>query len=373
MTEDEPYVYREVNDEPEEQFGVGVPFDPRHVDITVEPATISQLVDRIKHDEIDLFPEFQRSPDLWNSTRMSQLIESILIKLPLPAFYMDVANDDKWVVVDGLQRLSTFKRFMVDKSLKLNHMEFLKELEGKKYDDLDRVLQRRIESTQITLFKIRKGTPKKVLTNLFHRINTAGLKMTAQEIRHALNQGPATEFLNKVASEPWCRNLLPVSPLRMLNRELILRFIAFYRRGAGQYRAPLNLFLDDEMEYLNEQSTGEERNELESALEKGLIVSLDIFGPNYFSKALIEEKKRPIINRSLFEATATNIARLSWEQEIPMLMFDNKDAFVEAYKDLLRDPAFDAAITANTNREESVLLRHREIQKVLTRFTGHAY
>ncbi|MEM7659299.1 MAG: DUF262 domain-containing protein [Bacteroidota bacterium] len=370
MKED-PTLFTELEEEEEGEFAIKVPFDPKQVDITVEPATLSKLVDRIKHDEIDLFPEFQRSGNLWDNARMSQLIESILIKLPLPAFYMDVANDDKWVVVDGLQRLSTFKKFMVDKKLRLTKLEFLKEIEGKTYDELDRVLRRRIDETQITLFKIRKGTPKKVLTNLFHRINTGGLKMTAQEIRHALNQGPASRFLNDASKEEWFKRYIRVSPRRMLDRELFLRFIVFYHQGYKSYQPSLRMFLDNEMEYLNEKSTPQEREEFKTAFHQGLKRSECLFGDKMFSKALLQKEGRTLINRSLFETTTVNLAKLS-EQEFHLLSKE-KAAFLSDYKKMMSAADFDAAITANTNRSENVTLRHTRLQELITKYSGHAY
>jgi hypothetical protein len=59
---------------------------------------------------------------------MSRLIESILIRFPLPAFYFDATNDDKWLVVDGLQRLSSIRKFVVEKNtsenLRLRGLEY---------------------------------------------------------------------------------------------------------------------------------------------------------------------------------------------------------------------------------------------------------
>lgn len=372
MNEEEQKIYDEAfEQETEGEFEIKHPFDPKEVDITVEPATVSKLVDRIQHDEIDLFPEFQRSANLWDNTRMSQLIESILINLPLPAFYMDVSNNEKWVVVDGLQRLSTLKKFIVDKKLNLTKLEFLKELEGKNYDELGRVLQRSIDETQVILFKIRKGTPKKVLTNLFHRINTGGLKMTAQEIRHALNQGPASRFLNEVVERDWFKQYLRISSRRMLDRELFLRFIAFYRRGYQAYEPSLRMFLDDEMQYLNEQSNEAERRELEEAFKRGLERSYHLFGEQMFSKALLDSSKRSLMNRSLFETTTVNLAMLN-ELETEKLI-RHQYAFVEDYKKLMKTPSFEAAITANTNQTDNVKHRHRALQSLITQYTGHAY
>ena len=51
--------------------------------------------------------------EMWDKTKQSRLIESLLIRIPLPAFYFDGTNDDEWLVVDGLQRISTFRNFIV--------------------------------------------------------------------------------------------------------------------------------------------------------------------------------------------------------------------------------------------------------------------
>ena len=372
MTDEEKNIYQDFDeDEKEGEFEIKNPFDPKQVDITVEFSTVSKLVDRIKHDEIDLFPEFQRSGNLWDNGRMSQLIESLLINLPLPAFYMDVSDNDRWVVVDGLQRLSTFKKFIVDKKLRLTKLEFLSDLEGKYYDDLGRVLQRSIDEAQITLFKIRKGTPRKVLTNLFHRINTAGLKMTAQEIRHALNQGPASKFLNKVSEESWFKAYVKVSHKRMLDNELFLRFIAFFRRGYESYEPSLRTFLDDEMQYLNEHTSEDDRELLSNAFQDGLKRSFMLFKENMFSKILLDPERRNLINRSLFETTTVNLAKL--EDEEFQILLSQQEKFIEVYKEMMREPDFDAAITANTNQKDNVKLRHTRLQELITKFSGHAY
>ena len=87
-----------------------LPFDVNSIKVSNQVIALESLVRRLKYNEIDLTPEFQRNPDLWNRTKMSRLIESIILRLPLPIFYFDVSNNNKWVVIDGLQRLSTLKK-----------------------------------------------------------------------------------------------------------------------------------------------------------------------------------------------------------------------------------------------------------------------
>ena len=83
------------------------------VRVETKNTQMDTLIKRIRHKEIELSPDFQRRADVWKDDRQSRLIESMLIKIPLPAFYVDATNDDKWLVVDGLQRLNAVRRFVV--------------------------------------------------------------------------------------------------------------------------------------------------------------------------------------------------------------------------------------------------------------------
>ncbi|MDQ2716658.1 MAG: DUF262 domain-containing protein, partial [Chloroflexota bacterium] len=130
------------------------PFDPALIRVDTRPMTIDLLRLRIEYQELDLAPGFQRKGGIWKDAAQSRLIESMLIRIPLPAFYMDATNDEKWLVVDGLQRLTTLKRFMIEKSLRLSGLEFLRHLNGKSYDELPRNYQRRIAETQVTVYLI---------------------------------------------------------------------------------------------------------------------------------------------------------------------------------------------------------------------------
>ena len=194
-----------------------LPFDVNSIKVSNQVIALESLVRRLKYNEIDLTPEFQRNPDLWNRTKMSRLIESIILRLPLPIFYFDVSNNNKWVVIDGLQRLSTLKKFIVDKKLTLGNLEFLVHLNGKKYDDLDRSMQRVIEETQINTYQIEPQTPKEVRYSIFNRINTGGLILNPQEIRQALNQkNRGIEYLKEIVESDIFKEIVKIKTQRCL-------------------------------------------------------------------------------------------------------------------------------------------------------------
>ncbi|MCI9137664.1 MAG: DUF262 domain-containing protein, partial [Lachnospiraceae bacterium] len=153
------------------------PFNPSTIDIIMKPITLDSIVKRIENEEINMETEFQRKSGLWSEMKKSQLIESLLLKIPLPAFYFDESREDSWLIIDGLQRLTALKEFMVDKSLKLEGLEFFLDLNGCGFDDLPRVFTRRLEETSLVSFNIRAGTPENVKFNIFKRINTGSLEL----------------------------------------------------------------------------------------------------------------------------------------------------------------------------------------------------
>jgi len=238
---EEDQIQLNLGSDPEEnEDSIDQPFDPEKIRVDTRPYTIDILLNRIKYGELNLSPDFQRTDNIWNSKTKSRLVESILVRIPLPAFYMDATDEDKWVVIDGLQRLTTLKQFAIDKSLVLSELEFLDlNLNGKNFDELPRNLQRRIIETQVTVYLIQKGTPPEVKFNIFRRINTGGLPLSLQEIRHALNQGKSTKFLEKLSKLPEFKQATAnsISGQRMSDREFILRFLAFVINSYGDYKA----------------------------------------------------------------------------------------------------------------------------------------
>jgi len=175
------------------------PFDPSKIDIDTKTMELSSIIERLEYNEINMNTDFQRKSGLWTDVQKSQLIESLLLRIPIPAFYFDGGIKDNWLIIDGLQRITALKKFVIDGDLRLSGLEFFHDLEGVKYTELPRTFIRRIKETNIVAYIVKGGTPANVKYHIFKRINTGGLELKPQEIRHALYQGPATDLCKKFA------------------------------------------------------------------------------------------------------------------------------------------------------------------------------
>jgi len=124
------------------------PFDVKKISIVLRQISLSNIVRRIQRGSI-IQAEIQRRADLWKTGMKSRLIESIILKIPLPFFYASEDINGTLHIIDGLQRISAIRGYLVDKKFKLKDLEFLSELEGKKFDDLDEELKIRIDETEL--------------------------------------------------------------------------------------------------------------------------------------------------------------------------------------------------------------------------------
>ena len=125
-------------EEEEEEPTLSQGFDPTCISMGTNIMTVQQILDRLNNHRM-ITPEFQRKEGIWTRTAKSRLIESLLLQIPLPAFYIDATNDDQWLVIDGIQRITTFKEFVTDQSFNLNGLDFFTDLHGKKYQKTNNI------------------------------------------------------------------------------------------------------------------------------------------------------------------------------------------------------------------------------------------
>lgn len=314
------------------------PFDPSKIDITMKPLTLDSLLKRIQKGEIEFDSSFQRKAGLWHDKQKSQLIESIFLRIPLPAFYFDASDEDKWLVIDGLQRVTALRQFVVEQTLELQEMEFFPELNGCKYEQLPRAFQRRIDETVINVYLVNPSTPDNVKYNIFKRINTGGLALEAQEIRNALFQGNATRFLQDCAEMPCFVSATggSIKSERMLDREFVLRYVSFCYLDLSQYSGSIDEFLNEGMKYLNRASKEglcQMKKEFQNVMEQ----MYELMGRNAFRKICSDGRRRPI-NKVIYESWCFVMKHLP--QADVRRLIQCKDAVQRKYMELCEDAGY---------------------------------
>lgn len=349
------------------------PFDPKKVDIEQKTMTIGSIVDRLKYNEIKLDPDYQRSGDLWEEKEQSRLIESLIIRIPLPSFYFDCDEDgDGYIVVDGLQRLCAIRNFMIPSDgddlpkLRLKDLEYLKEFEGKGYEELPSNIQRRINEQQIVAFVIRKGTPERVKNSIFKRINTGGLVLTDGEIKNAIYRGKVADFLKECSEfrefKEATGNKIPSQ--RMLDREFVYRYVTFYVNYLSDFTAYNGNVEDSVNDVLTELKScdGSQLKDLGDRFRTAMALSVDLFGDKAFRK-INSDAKFGKINKPLFECVSVLFARLDSKEQNTLR--NEKKKFWDAYCQLLHDDEFISAITQATAKLYNVKKRYEKLNKVI--------
>ena len=343
------------------------PFNPEKIRVRTTSITVELLVSRIRHNEIDLEPDFQRS-FVWKAERQSRLIESLLLRIPIPVFYVAADENENWLVVDGVQRMFTIYNYVTDQ-FRLNQLEYLDKFNKKRYSDLPRQMQRRIGETQLVVNIIDPGTPEDVMFNIFHRINTGGITLNGQEIRNALHPGPVRQFLKTLAqTEEFLKATdETIKPDRMADRECVLRFIAFYVDPWEKYDDnDLNGFLSGVMTKINNMDT-RYHEELAEEFKKAMDAAYRIFGSEAFRKRYDrnESHRRPI-SKALFDAWSVELARYA-PQEIDRLV-EKREHIIDRFIALINsDSEFDRAISYSTGTPQRVKKRFHAIAQLVAK------
>lgn len=342
------------------------PFDPSKIKVNTVPAVVGQLMARIEHDEIDLAPDFQRMSGIWNAEKKSRLIESLLLRIPIPVFYVAADEEERWAVVDGVQRLSTIRDYVAGR-FTLTRLEYRTELDGRRHDDLPRAMQRRIAETQFIMNVIEPGTPPEVTFNIFSRINTGGTPLNGQEIRHAMNPGPVRNYLKQLAESDEFVRATDWSfrgNNRMDDRACVLRFLAFHMERWEEYKGnSLDGHLDAAMKSINDMGR-DQRNILAEEFGKAMRAAADIFGNDAFRKRYVPSDSRYQISMPLFEAWSVQLARCSREQ-IDRLV-ERREEVRERFMALLnQDQEFEQAISSSTGTLRRIRKRFAAIRDLV--------
>jgi hypothetical protein len=268
---------------------IDVPPDQRRVKTTKSDPPVETICGWLSRGKMNPQPDFQRY-FVWNNTKSSRLIESLLLAIPIPVVYVAEEANRNYSVVDGQQRITSIGSFVSGKypngrDFHLSGLQVLKELNGKNFRELPSEHQEAILNAQISLIVIEQGSNPDVKFEVFERLNLGAEKLNDQELRNSVYRGEYNELLKALAENPYMLKIMGSEKphLRMADRQLILRFFAMWRNTHLRYKSPMKRFLNREMESHRDPSD-EELQEMRGLFAKSIEMAYLVFGKNAFRR-----------------------------------------------------------------------------------------
>lgn len=345
--------------EPEGLDAVGSSLGDYPIDsvlVRTETRTVFDVVRRMKNKQYILDPDFQRD-FVWDPDKQSKLIESALMRIPLPVFYLAEQTDGNVVVVDGLQRLTTFYRYLNNEFTLQGLTGGSQTLNGSRFDDLSPKLKTRLEDTNLTLYLIDSKVPEQAKLDIFERVNS-GVPLSRQQMRNCLYVGDATRWLKIQAQSSFFKDATSSSlnPKTMRDREAINRFCGFYLLGTSKYRGDMDLFLAETLQYMNGLDN-HALAKLATAFERSMKNNYQMFANRAFRKHTSMNTRRSVINIALFDVFSVQMTKYS-----ESFVKTHVDQMQSLFYDLIKDSDFDDAISSSTNSLRNVNIRFTKVE-----------
>lgn len=339
-----------------------VPYDVTDIRVEQKMITVFQIEYWIKSGLLKLQPEYQRNL-VWDQSRKSALIESMMLRIPIPAFYLDETADGSKNVIDGMQRLSTIHEFLND-GFRLKKMQYLAGCEKKKFSQLDKKFKSYILDTALSVNTLDVRCPQMVKFDVFRRVNTGGLPLNPQEIRNIMAKPKVRRLLKEMSGCDEFKDATGggINDVRMGAQELCLRYLTLFfsydweRQELFQYFGLLKT-MDATVLVLNEMS--------EEQLGNLLHMFKSVMGRARYLLGELSFKKpgNNKVNASLFTAWAIVLTRLgklknyAWpEPKVVRSIYLNR---------LKEDEEFYHAITSSTGTKRNILISLQIIRNIM--------
>lgn len=341
-------------DDDNENIEADEPYEVQNIRIAQKMITVFQIEHWISAEngvKLNLSPEYQRNL-VWDIKRQSALIESLLLRIPIPAFYLDEDSDGNKNVIDGMQRLSAIHSYL-NNEFSLTKMQYLSHCENKCFRDLEPKFRARIEDTELAVNILDEKCPQMVKFDVFRRVNTGGLPLNFQEIRNIMAESKVRILLRRMAEcEEFQRaTQFSVKDIRMGAQELCLRYLTILsaydwkKRDFIHYRGLLKM-MDQMIIKLN----GMPEESLEKLFQtfRGVMADChEILGEYSFCKV---DNNR--INKALFTGWA--VVLTNTEYEIGILKKNIRELRNLYQKCLCEDIEFYRAITSSTGTRKNI-------------------
>ena len=318
-------------------------------------------------DALILEPSFQREY-VWNQPKKQQLIDSILLGIPIPTFYFSIDKNGNLLVVDGKQRINSILEFLEGKLSLPSSYRFLCLDKDSKHDvhfkELESRVKRKFEDYPLTCYLVDSSVIPRFQNEIFMRVNRGGERLTIQEIRNASNVGKVTYLLNKISDNKELR-IVPIK--RKKDQYLVLRFLAYYLiHNNDSFKSIYNFdsdydgidnLLDRVMKFINIISDSEVKK-LYSLYESCIQISKRMFELKSYKE--FSRKDSNTVNMIIFESWLFLIS--SFEKSV---IETNLDLFFDFYIKFIGDENFEDNILYRRDSKEKLTWRFSYIEKFI--------
>lgn len=360
-------------------------------DISVIPNdfNITTIFNLIDSGAVEM-PVFQRNY-IWDKKRASRFIESLILGLPVPQIFLYQKERNKFLVIDGQQRLLSIyyyikQRFpLVEKRAELRKVFDLNNgipdsilfsdmyfqdfklqlsksenreknpLDGLRYNTLG-LYKSNFEFMTIRCMAIRQNEPKEddsSVFEIFSRLNTGGVNLSNQEIRACLYYSDFFRMLNILNQNSIWRNIYgKPEDGKFKDVEIILRSFALLCDGenySGSMNGFINRFAKKAMNYSTSEIEYFE-NLFTSFLESCSEISRETFAT-----------KKGKFNGALFDSVFVATVDIYYKEKSLVGGKIQPDK-INALK---KDVEFEEAITHSTSHSKMVKKRLAKAQEYL--------
>ena len=217
-------IFKQDND----SYKIDVPKEKRYLNTMSYDYSVQYLYDLIAKGKIVLEVPFQRK-QIWKPDQASSLLESIIMNVPIPPLYFAEEENGNWLVLDGLQRLSSIANYYTN-DFALKNLEVLTELNGIKYKDLPPKAKSLLDDGMLRVNVIKKDSHRDIKYDIFMRLNRGAVTLNYQELRNCMYRGNLNDAAKELCEEnkDFLKILKQKKPhQRYLDVEFIIRYFAF--------------------------------------------------------------------------------------------------------------------------------------------------
>lgn len=297
--------------------------------------------------KLKLDPDFQRKYK-WDKEgweRASRFIESCLMRIPLPACYFAEKEDGSHLVIDGVQRLTTIEKFFKDE-FALEGMTAFQELEGKKFSELGSY-RSELEATTIRCIVLRKENPPNLVQEIFSRLNQGAVRLSDQEIRHAIYPGSLNDLLIELAKTQAIASFGNSQKDSREGEELVLRFFAL-QDDLASYEGRLSRFLDVYMR-TNAKIPEVKIIRLKKLFNATLAICTQVFGESVFSDTTKDKPRQSIVHYDLLMSSMAAMTKAK--------ISGNEEKIRKAFEKLCKNADFQRTLSGGIQNKASILKR----------------